>query len=345
VSGPLEFVAVREPGLALLEEAAALSPTNPFATPAYVEARRGFDGEPWVLGVLGEGRLSAACLAHLRTGRLTRSLEIVSLPALPATDVFWRGLRELCGAHRIDTLQVNTYGSITAAIPRLPAQAVRAGRCEYVLNLRSGDLAAGLSGDHRRNIARACKKGLTVRRTTDPEACVAHTSMLLASMERRQHRGERVPAEFRHQEFLAMLATGAGELFQATADGEVVSSVLLLRARRGAYSQTMGTNATGMKCGGARLVVFEAARMLANEGLEILNLGGISEENPGLREFKLGFGARAVELEAVEFSFATAFKRSVVEAARLLRSAIQTTRRAFDHDPSRDEGQRPGATV
>jgi hypothetical protein len=345
VSASLEFVAVREPGLALLEETAALSPTNPFATPAYAAARRGFDGEPWALGVSSEGRLSAGCLAHLRVGRLTRSLEIVSLPPLPTSDVFWRGLRDFCGTHRIDTVQVNTYGSVTAAIPRLPERGLRVARCEYILNLQSGDLAAGLSGDHRRNISRACKKGLTVRRATDPQACEAHTSMLLASMVRRQDRGEHVPVDFRHQEFLAMLATGAGELFQAIADGEVVSSVLLLRAQRGAYSQTMGTNATGMKCGGARLVIFEAARMLADEGVEVLNLGGISEENPGLREFKLGFGARAVDLEAVEFSFATAFKRSVVGAARLLRSAVNTTRRAFEHDRSRDAEQGSGATA
>jgi len=31
--------------------------------------------------------------------------------------------------------------------------------------------------------------------------------------------------------------------------------------------------------------------MLKEEGLEVLNLGGVSEENPGLREFKAGFGA------------------------------------------------------
>jgi lipid II:glycine glycyltransferase (peptidoglycan interpeptide bridge formation enzyme) len=150
--------------------------------------------------------------------------------------------------------------------------------------------------------------------------------MLVASMERRQHRGESVPVDVPHQEFVASMATGAGELFQAVHDGEVVSSVLLLRAARGAYSQTMGTNPTGMKLGGARLVIVEAARMLKEEGVEILNLGGVSEENPGLREFKLGFGAQPLNLQAAEFCFSSSLKRSMLGAARALRAALETTR-------------------
>jgi lipid II:glycine glycyltransferase (peptidoglycan interpeptide bridge formation enzyme) len=119
-------------------------------------------------------------------------------------------------------------------------------------------------------------------------------------------------------------------LFQAVCDGEIVSSLLLLRAARGAYSQTMGTNATGMQSGASRLVIFEAANQLKEEGLAILNLGGVSEDNPGLREFKLGFGARTIPLEAAEFFFATSLKRSMVGAARALRSALETTRAALD---------------
>jgi hypothetical protein len=305
---------------------AALSPTNPFVTPAYVASRRGFGGEPWVIGVEEQGRLSAACLAYMRTGHLTRSLEIISLPEWPRPDSFWPELLAFCRKHRVDGLHVHSYGSTTAVIPRLAGERTRTDRCEYVLDLYEGDLAAGLSGDHRRNVARARKNGLTVRRAADREACEAHTTMLVASMDRRQHRGESVPVDIPHEEFVATTTTGAGELFQAIHDDEVVSSVLLLRAAHGAYSQTMGTNTTGMKLGGARLVIVEAARMLKEEGVKILNLGGVSEDNPGLREFKLGFGARALNLQAAEFCFATSLKRSMIAAARTLRSALETTR-------------------
>jgi len=322
----VEFLAVPEPGSALLNEMAALLPTNPFATPAYAASRRGFGGEPWVIGVEEQGRLAAACLALMFTGRLTRSLDIISLPEWPRPDSFWPQLLAFCRKHRVDDLHVHSYGSTRAVIPRLVGERTRIERCEYVLDLQERDLAAGLSGDHRRNVARARKNGLTVRRASDREACEAHAAMLGASMERRQHRGESVPVEIPHEEFVATTATGAGELFQALHHDEVVSSVLLLRAARGAYSQTMGTNATGMKLGGARLVIVEAARMLREEGLKILNLGGVSEDNPGLREFKQGFGAQPLNLQAAEFCFATSLKRSMIGAARSLRSALETTR-------------------
>ena len=325
----VEFLAVPEPGSALLDEMALLSPTNPFVTPAYAASRRGFGGEPWVIGVEEQGRLSAACLAFMRSGHLTRSLEIISLPVWPRPDFFWPELLAFCHKRRVDELHVHSYGSRTAVIPRLVGERTRTDRCEYVLDLQEGDLTAGLSGDHRRNVARARKNGLAVRRSADREACAAHAAMLIASMERRHDRGESVPVDVPHEEFVATTATGAGELFQALHDDEVVSSVLLLRAARGAYSQTMGTNATGMKLGGARLVIVEAARMLKEEGVKVLNLGGVSEDNPGLREFKLGFGAQPLNLQAAEFCFATSLKRSMIGAARALRSAVETTRMAL----------------
>jgi len=326
----IEFLAIREPESTILDQMAARAPTNPFVTPAYIASRRGFGGQPWVVGIAETGRLAAACVAYMRSGHLTRSLEIVSLPELPDSNAFWRGLLDFCGQHRIDELQINSYGSTMAEIPRLAGERTRKDRCEYVLDLQARDLAEGLSRDHRRNIARARKKGLTVRRATDRDACAAHAAMIVSSMERRQHRGESVPIDTRHEEFLAATSAGAGELFQAVHDGEVVSSMLLLRAARGAYSQTMGTNETGMQLGASRLVIFEAATELKAEGLTILNLGGVSEDNPGLREFKLGFGARTIPLEAAEFCFATTLKRSMVGAARALRSALATTRAALD---------------
>jgi hypothetical protein len=66
--------------------------------------------------------------------------------------------------------------------------------------------------------------------------------------------------------------------------------------------------------------------MLKEEGVEILKLGGVSEENPGLREFKLGFGAQPLNLQAAEFCFSSSLKRSMLGAARALRAALETTR-------------------
>src|SRR5205814_8327921 len=98
---------------------AALAPRNPFVTRAYAASRRGFGGQPWLLGVGEAGRMSAACLAYMRSGHLTRSLEIISLPELRRPDSFWPALLQFCRKQRVEELHVHSYGSTTAMIQYL----------------------------------------------------------------------------------------------------------------------------------------------------------------------------------------------------------------------------------
>jgi hypothetical protein len=331
MTAPMRFLPVRDPPPSLLTEAATLAPTNPFVTPAYVTSRRRLGAQPWALCVEADGRLASACVAFMRSGYLNRALEITSLPELPHPEPFWRGLLEFCRAHRLSQLEVNSFASTTATIPELPGQRRRIGRCEYVLALQAGDLWAQVTVHHRRNIARARKRGLTVRRAADAAACEAHLPLILASMQRRRQRGESVPLEFQGDEFIALTQTGAGELFQAAADGQVLSSALVLRAACGAYMQTMGTNPDGMTCGAAHLLLYEAAAALQVEGLRVFNLGGAGPDNPGLQQFKAGFGARAADLEAAEFYLAGPLRRVLSHSAHRLRRAVSEVAAALSH--------------
>jgi len=316
------FVAARGADAGLLAELTALAPDNPFATPAYAAARQRLGDEPWTLGVARSGRLVTGCAAFARSGRLQRSLDITSLPELPEPEPFWRGLLALCRRERMTQLEVGSFGSRSTTIPSLPGEQSRRQRCEYVLALRADDLSTLLTRDHRRNVARARKRGLTVRRALDASACAAHARVIGASMQRRHRRGESVPLDFPDDEARALVQEGAGELFQALEKDDVLSSMLLLRSPRAGYSQTMGTSAEGMKCGASRLVVFEAALALQADGATHLNLGGAGDEHAGLREFKAGFGAQPVALESASFSFAHPVRRMMSRAVRRLRESL-----------------------
>jgi lipid II:glycine glycyltransferase (peptidoglycan interpeptide bridge formation enzyme) len=138
-----------------------------------------------------------------------------------------------------------------------------------------------------------------------------------ASMERRVQRGEEVETNSRDARSGALLASGSGELFRAVSGDRVLSSILILRASQGAYYQSAGTLPDGMKMGASPFLVSRVANILKQEGHRIFNLGGASDDNPGLLRFKAGFGTREVALEAASFC-----PKSVVE--RKVHTALQT---------------------
>jgi hypothetical protein len=332
------FLAVADPTQSLLADAASLAPTNPFVTAGFVASRRRRGVQPWLLCVDADSHLVSACVAFVRSGRINCSLEISSLTELPRAEPFWQGLLRFCAAHRVTQLEVNSFASTVARIPKLPGEQHRTRRCEHVLDLQTGDLVTRLTAHHRRSINRARKRGLSIVRATDERACDAHVCMLQASMERRKRRGEPVQLKFARDDLLAMVESGLGELFQAVADGQVLASTLILRASRGAYLQTTGTSAVGMASGASHLVVHDAAVALQSEGRQVFNLGGAGEEHPGLRRFKSGFGARPVELEAADFYLAGPLKRMLTRAARSLRRYAQAvtaaSRRSYESPPA-----------
>jgi hypothetical protein len=319
----MRFLPLCNPARTVLDAAAALEPTNPFVTAPYVAFRRRSGAQPWALCVEEDERLVSACAAFMRTGFVNRELEIASLPQLPDAEPFWPGVIDLCTRQRVTLLRVCSFGSAPSPIPPLPGEQSRHRRAEFVVDLHGTDLWAQLTPHHRRTIGRARKRGLRIRRTTDGGACDVHASLIQTSMHRREARGEAVPLEFPSDEFRAMMQSGAGELFQVLDDGgEVLSSVLVLRAARGAYVQTSGTNALGMASGASPMLLHETANILQREGMELFNLGGARPAEEGLRRFKLAFGTRMIELESADFSFAGPMTRAVTRLARRVRQSL-----------------------
>jgi lipid II:glycine glycyltransferase (peptidoglycan interpeptide bridge formation enzyme) len=316
----MKFVAVTGSGLPeAAERAAAVEPVNPFHTPQYIASRQVLGEQPVMLVLEDGGDVVAGCAGFIRSGRLSTQIEVTSAPAVPQTSPWWDGLHAWCRNERIWDLHVRTFGSQPGGIPPMTGEASRESRVEYVLDLTLEDLLSGLHSNNKRNWNKARKAGLRLQRTADPACCDSHHRLVDSSLARREERGERT-MQTELDVFRVLLSSGAGELFQATLDNVVVSSILLLHARAGSYYQSAGTSPEGMSCGASAFVIAETAVALRNDGRRQFNLGGAGPENPGLQRYKSGFGCTEVLLEQATFSLMPALMQQARRAASRLMS-------------------------
>lgn len=311
----LQFHSALGPSLTLIEGCEACDPTNPFCASEYIEARQSLNSKACFIGLYDGTELVSGGISFLSGSLLRRALDIPSLPSVVDALVFWRGILELCRKLKVWRLQVDTFGSRTGEIPHFPGELTRRARCEFVIDLEGNDILDGLSSQHRRNISRAYKAGLSIRRTRNPSALKTHRELMDASLERRANRGETID---RHESALplALLASKSGEIFQAVHGEQVLSSILVLRSSKGAYYQSAGTRPEGMKLGASPFLVSQVAGILKQEGAQVFNLGGAGEDNPGLRRFKAGFNSREVALQAASFCPKSAPERKIHAALR-----------------------------
>lgn len=312
----LQFRYTLAPPPPLLERIAANDPANPFCTLEHASACESLGEEPLFIGLCSGDEVESGCIGYLSASFLRRSLIIQSLPLVPAPEIFWQGLLDLCRKLKVWRLQIDSYGSQATHIPHLPGELSRRVRREYLLDLEPEDVLAGAGSQHRRNISRASKAGLSIHRTREASACTQHLELMNASLERRARRGEEVETSLRDARPKALLASKAGELFRAMEGDRVLSSILILRSSEGAYYESAGTLPEGMKLGASPFLVSSVAKILKQEGLRVFNLGGATVENPGLLRFKTGFGTREIALEAASFCPKSVVKAKVHAALR-----------------------------
>lgn len=227
------------------------------------------------------------------------------MPNLPAGELFWQRLIDFCREKGISDLSVNSFCSPGGVIPQLNHEKSRKARWEYVLDLKLPDTLTKMRNGHSYSIKRARKLGVEMRRVRNREGIEAHARLIGISMQRRKDRGEDVTTSVETDNLSRLIESGAGEIFQAVLDGQVVSSNAILIAEKAGYNHTQGTSPQGMNCGAAHFLVHEIACALRDEGKEVFNLGGTDDLDPesGLVKFKTGFGAATerIELEAATF--------------------------------------------
>lgn len=313
------FVAPMDtPGI--LQELTEHAPENPFCTPAYFQAMRCLRTEPWIVGLRDGARLYSGAGMFITRGRLNRLLEIVSLPAAAAFEEFWRGLFHFAAKQGISRLEANSFASSAAIIPVFQQEIERRARCEYIIDLKEFH-PSSMSVNHRRNLRKAGSQGFAVRRSVELDTCREHSQLMGLSQERRRKRGEVIAAKSSVATLMPFLEWGCGELFQAAKENQVFSSILVLRAPKGAYYQSAGTSLEGMSLGASHFLISSLACQLREEGLRVLNLGGAPTEST-LARFKIGFGSKTVPLTAVTLEVGLSWRRGLTAAVELVRKCM-----------------------
>jgi hypothetical protein len=314
----------REPDDASLDRAASIDPDNPFLVAPYFRAQLDLGQEGLLLGVEDGEKLQSAALGFLRAGRLRTTLTMPSAPSLAADSPFWGGLYAFCRNRGVTDLDISTFASPESVIPAIPGEIARIKRMEFTLSLKGADILAGLSKHHRERIKKARKRSLVVRKDRSTQALDAHIALHAHSMDRRLSRGEQVLQEYARAGPAALLGTGAGELYQVLMGGEVAASLLVLRAAKGAYFESAGNSHDGMSIGASHFLLYETAVALQADGVEMFFLGGAREHETGLRSYKAGFGAAAIDTEAVSAYIGGRLRyrlSSLVESVRAMKAA------------------------
>jgi Acetyltransferase (GNAT) domain len=307
----VKFIAEANPEASRVEELAALSPANPFATPAYLEAEQSFGAQPWLLGCVDGGNLIYGCFAFLRCGRLNRRLTIPSLPA--ADESFWSGLLKFNRLHGITILELNSFASPALSIPALRNETRRIGRHEFLMSLDVPEpsLFERMRINHRQSALKGIKSGIEACISSEPAALDDHLRLIASSMARRQSRGESVSYQSSLDGLRPYIETGFCRLFLAVLGSETVSSMMVARSALGAYLYTSGTSPSGMLIGASHFLIHAIAVTSRREGARIFNLGGATNLNSGLAQYKRHFGAEGIALEAAEFYVGSPWRRAL----------------------------------
>ena len=324
------FKLIFSPDVALVQRLADRDPENLFITPEFMRAMelRGF--KPCLLGLWDQDEPVEVCLGAFKKGRLSSELDIRLLPDVSADSPFWTGLGAEC--RRLGVWDLTVYAVTArpgAVVPLGPLAFTESGE-EYHVPLGTEPVPQPTSTNLRRNVAKARKAGLVIRRTRDPSVIETHIDLMDLSMDRRKERGEEVSGRVQHRYYEAMLKAGAGEFFQALDPaGTTLSSVFFIRSKGAAYYQSAGTSPEGMALGASPFLIWSTAEQLRQEGLTKFCLGGSTLDNTGLVRFKLGFGSQAVPFVSMGFNMAPALKRKLRTLLRLIKSGPKAWMRSL----------------
>ncbi|GEM_PF-3704285 len=296
------FAAIAHPEQDVLKSLEMAAPTNAFASRAYGAYLATQNGVPYVFEY-NEGASKISFLGILREGRLHKRLEIPSAPNCAPSHGVWEALQQWARKEWLTEINLLTFGSWLSTMPALGPLSHIKTRREYVLDLRPEQPFVKMRKGHKTNLSKARRAGLVLRRSASVDDCIEHAKLIDASMSRRLERGEDVTTGANMRPLLSLLETGAGVLFQALYEDQVVASNLFLLAPEGAYNHTQGANDLGFEHGAAQFVLAEAMQALRDEGRWCFNFGGTDQFGSGLEKFKTGFSktTEVIELQAGTF--------------------------------------------
>jgi hypothetical protein len=161
----------------------------------------------------------------------------------------------------------------------------------HVLDLSQGDtkLFKNLRDSTRRNIKKAEKEGVTVQFETTLEAL--RDFYRLNCLTRREHGLPPQPWQFFAHLHEEILSKGIGTVALARFGGNAVAANVYLHANGEAIYKYGASDKAWQNLRAANLVMWEAIKRYAGQGVRSLCLGRTETGNEGLRQFKSGWGA------------------------------------------------------
>lgn len=299
---------------------ARLGAANPLCTVGYGRALQALGREVWIVGLRSEPSNWDATLCCIKRGRLSVELEFPSLPTIARDTQFWEVVDRLCERAGVTDIVAGSFNSTPFELPTLRGEMSRQTRQELVLRLRDSDSPVRLGSNHKRNVKKAQKAGVTIRRTRERLDWLSdHIVLMSQSAQRRIARGESISASTDTMPYRALMENGAAELFQAVLGTNVLSSVLILLSSRTGYYQSAGSSPDGMSVGASHFLINGIAGVLKEEGRDTFNLGGAAEGS-SLARFKLGFRPETIVLPAATCYVGPTWKRKLRSAIQLMRS-------------------------
>jgi len=258
--------------------------------------------EAWIFSVT-DAHSTGHAFGVLERGRIHCKLGVTVSADLPGQTAFWDGLQAFRGRHGVSSCWVESIRRPAgqSVIPRLRHETHRTSNVKlYTMDLAREDALAGLSSNHKRNISKAKKNGAQLVELAPREAFRVHLDLMGLSLTRRKERGEPTHLGAKREVMEAILAAGAGTLFQAAVNGEVLSSKLVYMLGRAGYYHGGGTSPRGMELGVSHYLMHEIMRRAKESGIRTFNLDVASASAGGLGRYKEGFGPDVWEVERVQ---------------------------------------------
>lgn len=173
---------------------------------------------------------------------------------------------------------------------------------EHVLDLErpTDKIFASFRESNRRNIKKALKAGLEVRRDDSLEALAGYYE--LHCLTRREHGLPPQPFSFFRYLHKHIIAKGHGFTALAYHQGQPVAGAVFLHFGREAIYKYGASRKDQQGLRPNNLIMWEAIRHYCDKGFKTLSLGRTEPQNNGLLQFKQGWGAAESILKYYRYS-------------------------------------------
>jgi CelD/BcsL family acetyltransferase involved in cellulose biosynthesis len=171
----------------------------------------------------------------------------------------------------------------------------------HTLDLQADDeaLSARFKSSVRQAIRKAARHGVKAQITTAPDAVEAYYRLHWRT--RRKHGVPPQPWAFFSNLHRHVLSKGQGFVCLASLNERPIAGAIFLLSGRKAIYKFGASDERALPLRGNNLLMWAAIQWLCRHGFEQLDFGRTSMANPGLRQFKLGWGTVEKRIEYFKY--------------------------------------------